>query len=292
MSFVLDYHTIDNVLRPNENSFFVCEAKSQHLIEDSKKEGVLKEMMRYLIALISEICAVIRSSAVYCFHRMNPDKPKGGTNKINILCVHGHLHNDSGFRAMRKKLKKVSGVNTVNVVNYKSLTKDIVQNSKMIRKRLEQIRQEQKDFTGFDVLIGHSQGGIEALEYALEHSPKEKKCFVITMGSPVNGTTIADKIGFSPSARQMRSNSEYLIGLNERIKEAKHIQVFQLASDFDLITKTSPSKFLKCSLEERERIETLHMEYIGHLTFLYSNQVFNEIRKYIEKINLEHFENV
>src|SRR5262249_20752410 len=149
-------------------------------------------------------------------------------------------------------------------------------NSIMIKERIDQIKRE----TGKEVslLIGHSQGGLECLEYALEYAPKDNTLHIVTLGCPLHGTTMT-KLGFGPSVRQMRINSTYLKTLHARLKRASHIKILALAGDADFITFPQSSALLpEYSFATNEVIEDL-----GHMSFLFSKQPIQRIIAYLKR---------
>lgn len=244
----------------------------------SKKRKLFSKALNYTRGTFLEIGAlsecVVRRIVTRFFSSPKLDLPtEGMENKPDILCVHGYLHNESPWGRFRHYLQK-AGTGPVNAVRYSSVFHAIPKNSLQIKKKIEQIKQE----TGRDVriLIGHSQGGLECLEYALEHAPKDQLIYIITLSSPLHGTKMA-KIGVGPSAKQMHIGSDYIKNFHERLKNATHIRVFALASEIDLIIRPQTSALM----EEYPFADNILFEDIGHVTFLYSEKIMKKVVEYL-----------
>lgn len=228
-------------------------------------------MFRYLWGIITDLPALMAMIVLYPFKSSKLDAPKEG--KPDILCVHGYLHNGTAWGYFRRKLQ-AAGLGAVNSVSYHTLTRDIPTNCLLIKARIEEIKAK----TGRDVriLIGHSQGGLESLEYALEYAPKDVPMTIITMGSPLHGTRLAH-YALGPSARQMEVDSAYLKSLHARLAKATHIRLLALYSDVDLIIRpTDSAQILEVPYAQNEKIAGL-----GHLAFLFSNRALKKIISFL-----------
>jgi hypothetical protein len=234
----------------------------------------MKKVLKYVWGFIAELCILLIILILYPFRSSKLDLPTKQTEgKPDVLCVHGYLHNNTAWGWFRRKLQ-AAGFGPVNTVYYPSLTQDIPANSLRIKLRIEQIKKE----TGRDVriLIGHSQGGLEVIEYALEYAQKDIPIYVITLGSPLHGTALA-KIGYGPSARQMEIGSAYLKSLHERLSKASHIHLLALYSDVDMIVRPINS----AQIPELPYAKNQKVEALGHMAFLFSNQALKKIVGYL-----------
>jgi hypothetical protein len=187
--------------------------------------------------------------------------------------VHGFLHNSSPWGYFKKQLKR-GGCGSVNTVDYLSVTKDIKQNSEIIQKRINEIS---KAINGdIQVLIGHSQGGVESLEYALNFAPVDRTTYIITLGSPLHGTSLS-KIGWGPSARDLAVDSKYFQDLHERLAQAKHIKVLALRGEADvLIIPHSSAALFEYPFAENQELP------LAHLSFLFSSQTVDAVLRYLK----------
>jgi len=230
---------------------------------------------RYLWGTITEVLSFIVIVVFYPFRSSKLNLPsKGMEGKPDILCVHGYLHNGTGWGYFRRKLQ-AAGSGPVNTVYYPSLTQDIPENCLRLKARIELIKAK----TGRDVriLIGHSQGGLESLEYALEYAPKDKPIYIITMGTPLHGTSIASH-AYGPSARQMEIGSTYLNNLHERLAKASHIRLLALYSDADFVVQP----FDSAKIPELPYAQNENIEALGHMAFLFSKRSIEKILAFLK----------
>lgn len=241
--------------------------------------------MRTIWSLLISIGAIFICACLYPFRNLKIDRPTPESlKKPNALLVHGWIHNETAWGLYRHYLKK-AGFGTINVIAYRSITQDIPQNSLILKERIDLIKKE----TGqdIDILIGHSQGGLESLEYALEYAPKDRITTIITLGSPLHGTKMARKHSYSPSVRQMRIGSPYLKSLHERLSKASHLRILSLAGTADLVT----IPYTSALLPEYPFATNVEIENQGHISFLFSKRSLNEIVAFLQReglISKEH----
>lgn len=232
-------------------------------------------ILDYLWGTAVEIGSLLLLIVLYPFRtsRLDLPRPEMGS-RPDFLCVHGYLHNGTAWGYYRRKLQAAGG-GPVNQLSYPSLTQDIPNNSLKIKDRIDRIKLE----TGRDVrvLIGHSQGGLESLEYALEHAPKDRIIYIITLGSPLHGTKTTF-LGIGPSARQMHEKSDYIKSLQDRLSRAKHIRLLALYSNVDfLIRPLESAKATELPYATSEEIPGL-----GHMAFLFSPRAIDKIISFLK----------
>ena len=232
-----------------------------------------KLMLNYFWGTVTELLSLFVILILYPFRTSKLDS--SSKTGPNILCVHGYLHNGSAWGYYRYKLQ-AAGAGPVNQLTYPSLTRDIPENSLRVKAKIEQIKLE----TGHDVpiLIGHSQGGLESLEYALEYAPKDKPIYVVTLGSPLHGTKVAH-IGLGPSSRQMHEGSSYIKSLQERLSKATHIRLLALYSNVDFIIR--PVDSAKASELNYATIQEI--PGLGHMGFLFSPRALDKIIAFLKE---------
>lgn len=227
----------------------------------------MKKFFHYLSAFFGEGFALLRVALYYPFFddKIDPDRPG-----VAVLCIHGLYHNGSAWGPLKHYLQN-GGVGPVDTINYPSVVLDIPQSSQRIQERILQIKKE----TGrnIDTLIGHSEGGLVALEYALELAPKDRITTVITLGAPLQGTHLA-KLGIGPGAKQMRLNSEYLKKLRERMQAASHVRLYAIGSYVDGVIRPPSAAFWP---------EYPHDAFnnLGHVGLIFSKRVAGAILNYI-----------
>ena len=225
-------------------------------------------------ANLTEMFAVLTMAACY-FVDLEKQNPKSveGNNQIPILLIHGLYHNSSAWIEYRKQLNdaKLGPIFTINLGNpfdsidvYAQRVRDMVANIQRI--------------TGLKdiVLIGHSMGGVVATKFALEFATEETKVTdIITIGSPLKGTSIAKYFGWGKGVREMRKGSDYLTVLNDKILAQAKINFFHIASETDALVPIWSSL-----PQENENTKHLKISNIGHTALLLTSDVINPIIDY------------
>ena len=236
-----------------------------------------RKLFNILNSLWGESLAIALTILLYPFKFTKLDKVRPGAD---ILLIHGYLHNDSAWRWFRKKLQN-GGAGPVNTVCYPSLKKGIPECSFYLKEKIEEIRKH----TGREplVLIGHSEGGLVALEYALMHAPKDQKTFVITLGTPLQGLN-PFKGGIGPAPKQMMRGSSFLKSLKERLEEAHHLEILAIGSGADLIINPPSAAFLP----DLPTATNIGLANLGLMQLIYSKRVTQAILAFLEEHKLLH----
>lgn len=228
----------------------------------------------YFLGTATELLSLMVCLVLYPFKSSRLDVPNAKEQKrLDVLCVHGYLHNETLWIWFKRQLKK-GGVASVNTVCYRSIRDDILSGSLKVKERIEQFKNE----TGreIDILIGHSEGGLVCLEYALEHAPKDRMTYIVSLGSPLHGTKMA-KFGFGPGVKQMEIDSPYLQRLRERLFKAEHIRLLTLATREDFVIIPWQSSLLT----NWKYAEYDVFDGLGHVAFLFSPRVVKRILVFI-----------
>lgn len=228
----------------------------------------LKRLLSLLKASVGELFSLLLALLFYLFPDRKLDKPRKGPG---ILLVHGYLHNTSPWRYFRYALQK-RGIGTVNSVFYPSLLNDIPDSALRIKEKIAFLEQNGQTV---DAIIGHSQGGLVALEYALELAPKGKTIMVIALGSPLQGTRLA-KLALGPSASQILPHSLYLQGLKKKLQMAHHIRFLALASTNDGVILPNENSYWS-------DLPYQTFDGLGHVQFLFSPRVVDTCVNFLKK---------
>jgi predicted alpha/beta hydrolase family esterase len=191
-----------------------------------------------------------------------------------IICLMGYLHNSSGAYKIKSLIENKTGYE-VKCLNPKSYFDSIDQHTKNLNDEIKKILQ------GTDVkkiiLIGHSMGGLVALNYALQN--QEKKSLikdVITIASPFQGTKIAH-MGFGKCAKDMYPDSLCLQSINESAKNNPNFRILQIGLKHDLIVPYQSAFLQDISIENTRTIEN-----VGHVEVLMSEEMINALIDYIK----------
>lgn len=233
----------------------------------------MEQALKYIKAFFVSFGCLIAAIFLYPFRNKYLDRAGRGPG---IMLVHGWLHNDSAWRPFFRFFRK-NGFGPINTVRYSSLNNNIEKAALVLKEKIAYVEMETKK--PVNVLIGHSMGGLVSMEYALRYAPKDRITYVITMGTPFYGTYMA-KAGLGPCAKEMCRGSSFLQDFHERLKTAKHIQVFNIASRADLMIRPWDTAVLKNQLF----VEFVVFEDIGHMTYLFSEKVMKHITAYLSSL--------
>jgi triacylglycerol esterase/lipase EstA (alpha/beta hydrolase family) len=146
-----------------------------------------------------------------------------------ILLVHGYLHNATAWVYQKQRLAE-EGFGPIYVLNLKKPFASIVAHAEQLKEKALEIQQE----TGRSdlILIGHSMGGLVCSWYATQLAPRGKVTDLITIGSPLRGTTLA-KVGLGSNAREMERDSLFLYELQKAIQKSRSTRFYHIASMTD-----------------------------------------------------------
>jgi triacylglycerol lipase len=231
--------------------------------------------INYIVSTTIEALALVAVVVTYPINVVKFDpKPCENYNQIPILMVHGYIHNSSGWLYIRHQLHK-AGFNAIYTINLGSPFHSIEEYGKIIQQKIQKIKNE----TGSSQvrLIGHSMGGIVVSYYATTLATPDEVESIVTIGSPLHGTKIAH-LGLGQSAKEMLTNSRFLIELNTKIKESQGIYWMHLASKTDLIIRPAESAIMS-----HANAKCYVYNCLGHASFLYSPDVARKIIQFYKK---------
>ncbi len=186
----------------------------------------------------------------------------GASSGRPILLVHGYCNNSTVWTYIQWMLAK-EGIGPIYTIDLGHPFCSMTEYVKAIKLLMAKIQKE----TGHPhlVLIGHSMGGIVSSLVALQEP--EAIHSVITIGSPLNGTCLAN-IGVGLTAREMRRKSECLTTLNEQLKAKIKPQFYHIGTKTDQIVIPGCSA-LRGDCPENEFL----FEDLGHASLLFSTRV-------------------
>ena len=122
-------------------------------------------------------------------------------------------------------------------------------------------------------------GGLVSSYYALNLAPKDLILDVITLGSPLMGTMMAE-IGIGKCADEMRRDSKFILDLNKKMQNCKNVTFYNLASQIDHLIIPFDSALPKNQPQRQCLIKD-----VGHNTLLFSKNVNLQICKWLENIS-------
>ncbi len=240
----------------------------------SKLPRPLQVAANAIHAAIIEIFSLIALSASYLIdlEKSNPKKIEG-IDQQPILLIHGLYHNSSAWIEYRKCLTKAN-IGPVFTINLGHPFSSINDHAKKVKLRVEEIQKitGRKDI----MLIGHSMGGVVASKFAIQWAQDGTHVTdIITIGSPLKGSTLANYIGIGKEVQEMRKGSAFIKDLSEKICKQTDIKFFHIAAEMDELVPT-------CSalLPENIKAKRLNISNLGHVGLLYSKDVIDPIIDY------------
>jgi triacylglycerol lipase len=199
---------------------------------------------------------------------------ESGWNQRPILLIHGFLGSSNNWVYQRYRLHK-AGYRNVFTVNLGDPRKSIEEYVKTVAAKAKEIGEitGRSDLT----LIAHSMGGLVAQRYLYtEPGAQERVKTVITIGTPCLGTKVAYLASLvSSAAREMIPDSEFIRQLASSARSDKTTNYVHIASKTDMIVRPTTSALGV----ERPRSSTRVLNPMGHVTYLFSSDVANQLEE-------------
>jgi triacylglycerol lipase len=240
-----------------------------------------KKLQDYIVVWQREGKSVIRATLTYFSPTSwtNPDKvSQEEAQHTPVILVHGYLHNSSAWRSWRSDLKKnhhpVFTVDLGAIPQGKSIAQYADKLTNLTIDFLHKAgNKKEVEF------IGHSMGGVviyAAAKRLQEQGIKVKA--IATLGSPLAGTKLADRIASKTITGQcsvdMKTSSE-LKNEDLRLK----IPSFHIASIMDpLVFPVESAAPINLPPGSKRKIVSRH----GHLSLLYDPEIKKEVIDFIK----------
>jgi triacylglycerol esterase/lipase EstA (alpha/beta hydrolase family) len=228
-------------------------------------------------ALVSEFRARLVSfnwSQPFAHIVMRPE-PAGHGSAVPILLVHGYFSNHGMWVRFRQRLvnSHLGPVFTINLEPPMASIDDLVE---QLQLRIAQIAEE----TGEDRLhiIAHSMGGLVVRAYLSAVARADQIVSFITLGSPHHGSALA-AFGLGRCVKQIRPGSTWLTSLAAR--EARlnpKPSTLSIYTCNDDLVYPPESAVLPWA-------ENIAVRGIGHVGLLFSEDVFEIVKKRITSID-------
>ncbi|QLH36019.1 MAG: alpha/beta fold hydrolase [Parachlamydiaceae bacterium] len=187
----------------------------------------LKFLLNFVYAAFTESFYLIAVTALYGndLQRRNP-KSLSNKDQTPVLFIHGLYHNSSGWWKYLKIFQEAQ-IEPLFTMNLGSPFGSINQHAYRINEMVDHIQKVtgRKDI----ILVGHSMGGLAATKFALDLATEDTRVIsIVTLGSPLKGTWVANYLGWGESVKEMRMNSPYALSLSEKFVKMKKFIFFIL----------------------------------------------------------------
>ncbi len=196
-----------------------------------------------------------------------------------IILVHGVVDNRSIFTFLRRALRR-RGFGRTILLNYSPFSDDI----RAVAYRLADLIEEVCHETGYERvhIVGHSMGGLVARYYVQRLDGHERVHTVVTLGTPNNGTRVADFVPH-PLARQMRPGSELIAELNEPVPgcDTRFVSIWT-----DLDQSIIPKQNAKLTIPGL-RTRNVFIRGVGHMSLPVDGRVIYEITNALAQLDHE-----
>jgi hypothetical protein len=247
----------------------------------------LKRLVDAIHANANEMFAFIALGVLFplALFDFDPKFKKGEVaEQTPILCVHGYLHNNSGWGYLKSRLKSAGQGPVYTISLSKNPFKSVDDYAEAVAKKVEEI----KKATGRNdiILIGHSMGGLVTSHYATQIAAGKgtQVTDVITLGSPLQGTKVAN-VGLGRDARQMEyrggTGNGYLNNLNERVEKCTGTNFFPIRSKSDWVIIPNAAAEFKADGEHIKPTKVI--PHLGHTGYFFSDDVADTINDYLDE---------
>ncbi len=232
----------------------------------------MKTVFYYIVSILVEVVAFI-TALFLLFFDLEKRNPMEKSDKTPILLIHGYFLNSGVWWYMRSKLIKAGYC--VYTINLGSSFPSIDIHAQKVKKMAEEIERlsGRRDL----VIIGHSMGGVVGLHYAYRYAKPNSVTDLITLGSPLEGTKMAN-LGSSQSAKEMRIGSSFL---QESQKAVLPMRFFHIATRVD--TAIIPWQSELFYSNRGPHIQRYTYECMSHIQFVFSGRVAKQIIEYLRK---------
>lgn len=201
-------------------------------------------------------------------NRVAPDFNRSG--RLPIILVQGYAEPSWYFMyGIYRNLKK-NGWNNIYPVNLFPNINDIREQARIIAKKVEQIKEEQK-VSKIDY-VAHSMGGLIGRYYIQELNGYKNINNYVSIATPHYGTYTAF-LGIGEAAKQMRPKSDFLNKLNSGDFIKPGVKYTSIWTKTDEIVIPAESALLQGSNMMPD------IKYVGHFFILWSEETYKQIRE-------------
>lgn len=243
-------------------------------IANTREKEEIPSIMEFISAFVVELIVAYINILIFPLGYIEPDplrEIQSDKNNKPVILVHGYFMSRACFILLYLRMRQ-TGKRTIFTINLRPRTAAIEELAHQLSEKIEEVlvltKSDKVD------IIGHSMGGIVARYYIEQMNGAKKVNKLITLGSPHNGTKMA-VFGIGANARELRTNSEFMKGLNATASGGE-VKYYSLWSNLDNLVIPQESSILK------EPGVSIKFYGIGHLTLLFSPRVFLKIMEILD----------
>ncbi|MET0382056.1 MAG: permease [Burkholderiaceae bacterium] len=197
--------------------------------------------------------------------------PNGARGLRGVVLVHGYLCNRGVWNAWLARLTELG--RAFVAVDLEPVFGDIDGHADAIGRAVRRV----EEVTGLaPIVVAHSMGGVAVRAWLrTQHRPAARVARVITIASPHHGTRLA-RLATSRSARQMRDDGPWLMGLGAAMTAELAATFTCWWSACDQIVYPAPTAELRGG--EGRRIRG-----VAHLALIGREEIWSELRRRLDR---------
>lgn len=197
-------------------------------------------------------------------------------NETPTLLIHGFLGSSNNWIYHRERLVS-AGYKNVFTINLGDPRLPIEEYAKKVDEKIKEI----KTLTGRSDIrfVCHSMGGLVAREWHYNHNVDTKVRDIVTIGSPLNGTHVANAtLGLSECGKQMYPDSPFVKAQQERASQDTETNYYHIGSNTDLVIL--PNSSAHAGAAPNAKLDTL--DCTGHVGYLFSDTTADLLINYFK----------
>jgi len=239
---------------------------------EPENPGAMKTIFNYATSLATGAASIgaLMLSFPINLEKYNPTKEECDPFQTPVLLIHGFTGSSNNWLYHYYNLA-LTGKKNIFTINLGTA----FQNMDSCADKVHQMVEEIKERTGRSDLkiIGHSMGGLVGIHYHQQYPKDVHVKDIITLGAPLDGTRVAVIGQPSPLAREMRHGSDFVKEKQALMEEDLGTRYLHMVSDCDWFIWPSYS----AGAGRAPRTTIVHLDETGHVPFLFSPKVSEEI---------------
>ena len=220
----------------------------------------LREFMRELlvVALVQPLLPL--------FYLIGRGHEQASSADVPVILIHGYFQNRVDFLYLRRALR-VRGIRPIYAFNY-PWWDSITNNSARLERFIERVASKANRVR----LVGHSMGGLVALDYVLHRAPSTRVACCVTLGTPHAGVIFRGPL-LGAAGRDLRAESLFF---RERAQCAVSVPCLSIASEHDNIV--FPAK--RAALKARGGVDWVVAQR-AHLGILFDAAIADRVAAFL-----------